>query len=132
MTGHSFIALAGAVLVLMPAPISAASPPTLHVVKMELSIKPTQTKYGMVGGYNPTTLTIHVGDTVRWQNVDPETHTATSKLFPTDGRVPTGTTISSRPWSSGDVAGHTLSRAFTAVKAGVYSYSCGYHYKLGQ
>jgi plastocyanin len=128
----SFIALAGAVVLLLPASIAASPRPTIAVVMMKLAVKPVQTKYGMLGGYNPTILTVHVGDKVRWQNLDAENHTATSRGFAGDGRVETGTAIGPAPWSSGDVAAKQQSRVFVATHAGVYHYSCGYHSKLGQ
>lgn len=132
MTRLSFVALAGAVLLLMPAPITASPHPTTAVVKMELAIKPVHTKYGKLGGYDPIVLTVHVGDRVRWQNVDDESHTATSTGFDGDGRVATGNTISPAPWSSGEVGARHKSRVFVATRTGVYHYGCGYHFKLGQ
>lgn len=99
---------------------------------MDLNVKPTSTKYGELGGYSPSILTMHVGDIVIWKNVNPKTHTATSHLFPTDGRVTTGTTIGPAPWSTGDVASNHESRAFRAATPGIYRYSCGYHVKMGQ
>lgn len=132
MTRLFLVAAAGAALLLMPTPIAASSRPTNAVVKMELSIKPTQTKYGKLGGYDPVVLTVHVGDHVRWKNVDGQTHTATSRGFEGDGRVTTGSRISPKPWSSGDVRAHQKSREFLATAPGVYYYSCGYHFSLGQ
>src|SRR5579883_3208467 len=41
-------------------------------------------------------------------------------------------TAASRPWSAGNVLPHTQSRLFTATRPGVYYYSCGYHFTLGQ
>ena len=127
------VVLAGVVMSFVPASIAASpSPTTVAIVKMKLSVKPLQTKYGMLGGYDPMILTVHLGKRVRWQNVDVTTHTATSHDFPGDGRVATGSTISSTPWSSGDVNPKQMSRIFTATHVGVFHYSCGYHVKLGQ
>lgn len=132
VTRLSFVALVGAVLLLIPGPISASSRHTTAVVKMELSIKPVPTKYGRLGGYDPIVLTVHVGDRIRWHNVDAESHTATSSGFEGDGRIATGSTISPAPWSSGDVTAKHQSRVFVATHTGVYHYGCGYHFKLGQ
>jgi plastocyanin len=128
----SFIAVACALVALSYVPTNASPHPTTQIVKMDLGIKPTSSKYGEVGGFNPAILTVHVGDKVIWENVNSVTHTATSHLFPTDGRITTGTKIGSAPWSSGDVAPHQKSRAFIAAKSGVYHYSCGYHTSMGQ
>ena len=128
----SFVAVAAVVVTLSSVPSMANPHPTTHIVKMDLSIKPSGTKYGELGGYSPTILTVHIGDSVIWENVNSVTHTATSHLFPTDGRIATGTMIGPAPWSSGDVAPHQKSRAFRAAKAGVYRYSCGYHVSIGQ
>lgn len=132
MSRLTIIAVASVLVTLSSVPTMASTHPTTHVVKMDLGIKPTSTKYGELGGYSPTILTVHIGDKVIWENVNSVTHTATSHLFPTDGRVTTGTTIGAAPWSSGDVAPHQKSRAFRAAKSGVYRYSCGYHFSLGQ
>jgi plastocyanin len=128
----SFIAVASVLITFSFVPMKASPHPTTQVVKMDLSIKPTSTKYGELGGYSPTILTVHIGDNVVWENVNSVTHTATSHLFPTDGRIRTGTKIGPAPWSSGDVAPHQKSRAFRAAKPGVYRYSCGYHVSIGQ
>ena len=125
------VALA-ALIACVPPAVNAGTPPKTAVVKMQLSIKPTQTKYGEVGGYGPAVLTVHTGERIRWLNVDSIPHTATSRDFPTDGRIATGNTITSRPWSSGNVLPHAESGLFTATRPGVYYYSCGYHFKLGQ
>jgi plastocyanin len=127
-----FAVIATTLLNLVAAPITASPHPTTAIVKMDLNMKPSSTKYGELGGYDPRILTVHVGDKVVWENVNPETHTATSHLFPTDGRITTGTTIGPTPWSTGDVASGHKSRGFVAAKPGVYRYSCGYHVKLGQ
>jgi plastocyanin len=128
----SFIAIASVLITLSSVPRMASPHPTTQIVKMNLSIKPNNTKYGELGGYSPTILTVHIGDKVIWENVNSVTHTATSHLFPTDGRITTGTTIGPAPWSSGDVAPRQKSRAFRAAKSGVYRYSCGYHVSVGQ
>jgi len=128
----SLVALAGGLLLMTPAVTASTPRNSIAVVEIELAVTPMQTKYGELGGYDPRVLTVHVGDGVRWQNLDPEPHTATSRGFPTDGRVTTGSTISQEPWSSGDVAPHGKSRLFVAARPGVFYYNCGYHFKLGQ
>ena len=61
--------------------------------------------------FMPSSLTVHVGDTVRWTNRGPSMHTTTSN---------TGL------WDSGTLAvSQTFSFKFTAT--GVYSYHCNIH-----
>jgi plastocyanin len=61
--------------------------------------------------FNPSQLTIAVGDTVTWTNSDSTSHTATAD----DGT-----------FDSGDLAnGDTFSYTFT--EAGAFSYVCSYH-----
>jgi len=57
---------------------TSASGHTAFVVKMNLGLKAVQTKYGKLQGYDPVVLTMHVGDTVRWKNVDSVVHTAST------------------------------------------------------
>jgi plastocyanin len=111
---------------------STAPPSHTSIVKIDLDYKPVQTKYGKLQGFDPVVLTLRVGDKAVWQNVDNQVHTATARLFPTDGRIATGSTISQHGWSTGALNTGEKSRAFTAVKPGVYRYQCGYHTSLGQ
>jgi plastocyanin len=61
--------------------------------------------------FNPSQLTIAVGDTVTWTNSDSTSHTATAD----DGT-----------FDSGNLAnGDTFS--FTFTEAGTFSYTCSYH-----
>jgi plastocyanin len=62
--------------------------------------------------FEPDTLTIHVGDTVEWKNLDMFTHTATA-----DDR---------RTFDSGQIANGSSWR-FTFKRKGVYGYSCTLH-----
>jgi len=126
------VPLATLIACLTPAVAAGTPVSKVAVVKMQLAVKPAETKYGKLGGYDPSVLIVHAGERVRWLNVDSIPHTATSRGFPTDGRIATGSKITSRPWSSGNVLPHTQSRLFTAVRPGVYYYSCGYHFTLGQ
>jgi plastocyanin len=70
--------------------------------------------------FNPNSLTIAVGDTVRWTNSGARAHTATSG---TNGS-PDG------KWDSGNLnPGQSFSHVFTAK--GTYPYYCTYHYAFG-
>jgi plastocyanin len=61
--------------------------------------------------FTPSTITIHVGDTVTWTNDGPSAHTATAR----DGSFDTGVL------QSGQSASHTFTRA------GRFSYLCRIH-----
>ncbi|TMM12797.1 MAG: LPXTG cell wall anchor domain-containing protein [Actinobacteria bacterium] len=61
--------------------------------------------------FNPSSITIHVGDTVTWTNQDSQQHTATA----TDGTFNTGTL------NHGDVG------RFTFPRAGTFNYTCKFH-----
>jgi plastocyanin len=62
-------------------------------------------------GFSPSTVKIHVGDTVRWKNNDSVSHTATS---------------TSKGFDSGNLD-NGQSFSFTFTKSGSYSYVCSYH-----
>jgi plastocyanin len=61
--------------------------------------------------FSPSSLTVHVGDTVTWNNVGPTPHTATAN----DGSFDTGTL------SKGGSASHTFSQP------GTFAYFCKLH-----
>ena len=61
--------------------------------------------------FNPTPLTIMVGDTVIWTNLDNTTHTTTSD---------TGV------WNSGNLV-KNATFSFTFTQAGIYPYHCNIH-----
>ena len=64
--------------------------------------------------FKPNSLTIHVGDTVKWTNMDGATHTTTS-----DSGDPAS-------WNSGPlVTNATFS--FTFTTPGTYTYHCMIH-----
>lgn len=73
---------------------------------------PADTSVAMAGSrFEPSTLTVSVGETVRWFNDDALPHTVSA----TDGS-----------WDSGNLApGARFERSFTA--AGSYPYLCRYH-----
>ena len=64
--------------------------------------------------YQPTAISIPVGGTVSWKNLDGEPHTVTS----TDG------SFRSEALDQGDIY------AFKFTKAGVYNYICTIHPKM--
>ena len=101
-----FAAPAGAATSTAPASISAASTSTedtLAAALKKITIKDFR--------FMPSSLTAHVGDTVRWTNRGPSMHTTTSD---------TGL------WDSGALAvNQTFSFKFTT--AGVYSFHCNIH-----
>src|SRR5579871_2053006 len=80
-TRRLMVALAGLVACLMPAVSTEAPISKIAVVRMQLGVKPAQTKYGKLGGYGPAVLVVHAGDRIRWLNVDSVPHTATSRGF---------------------------------------------------
>src|SRR2546429_372447 len=61
--------------------------------------------------FNPSSTTVHVGDTVVWTNQGSQQHTATA----TDGTFNTGTL------NHGDVG------RFTFTRAGTFNYTCKFH-----
>jgi plastocyanin len=63
--------------------------------------------------FTPTNVTIKAGATVRWENLDPFTHTVTSV-------TPAGL-FDSGPLGQGD------SFQFQFTKPGIYSYHCNFH-----
>jgi plastocyanin len=62
--------------------------------------------------FDPATLTIQVGDTVRWTNQDGIAHTATSD---------DGTTFDTGSLSTDE------SESWTATQEGTFSYHCSFH-----
>ena len=76
------------------------------------STKPTTHRISIQGfHYLPDSLTVRVGDTVRWTNADLVPHTATAQSNDLDSR-----SIESRKdWR------------FVAARAGTYRYACAFH-----
>lgn len=62
--------------------------------------------------YSPSTLTIKVGNTIKWTNLDSAPHTVTSS---------SGNELASSRLSQGQSYSHTFSQA------GTYAYYCTYH-----
>ncbi len=67
--------------------------------------------------YFPRNLTVAVGATVNWTNLDPSTHTATSCTDNNGECVPDGR------FNTGNI-GQNQSRAITFTQPGVYQYLC--------
>jgi len=61
--------------------------------------------------YQPSTLTVKVGDAVTWQNKDPFPHTVTSK----DAGFDSQSIAAGKSWK------------YTATKRGEFSYTCSLH-----
>jgi len=62
--------------------------------------------------YQPDTLTVHVGDTVEWKNLDIVPHTATA--------------VNGKNFDSGRIATGASWR-FTFMRTGAYEYQCTLH-----
>lgn len=62
--------------------------------------------------FNPDTITIKVGDSVKWMNTETAKHTVTSDL---------GGELNSQELSKGQTYSHTF------TKAGEYTYHCTFH-----
>jgi len=116
-------------LSLSQAGAAAQRAPALVTIAVDLDVPAVNTKYGKVGGFVPWVAEVHVGDRVRFINVDDEAHTATSVGIADD--KPHGDRLSAA-WSSGRLASEATSRTFLADKAGVYRYRCMIHAAQGQ
>ena len=93
------VAILGIVLPLFAAAIVAPTPVRGATHSVEIGD----------GFFSPASLSVQVGDTVTWTNVDDSPHTVTSEAF-----------------DSGNLdAGQTFS--FTFTEAGTFSYVCNYH-----
>jgi amicyanin len=91
----------------------AAGSPATHSMSAGAAAAATKTVDIMNNKYSPATLTINVGDTVTWTNMDTAPHTVTV----TSGPV---------KFSSGNLAkGQSFTYTFTA--AGTYNYYCAVH-----
>jgi plastocyanin len=62
--------------------------------------------------FSPSTLNVHVGDTVTWTNMDSVSHTITSD---------SGSELSSSPFGNGNTFSHTF------ATAGTFHYHCSIH-----
>ncbi len=96
-----------------PPPTTTTVPPagTVHNVSLHDN-----------GGFSiiPSTITISVGDTVRWTNTGGSAHTSTSGSGGTFPGSPDGI------WKSGTLGlGAVYSRTFTSV--GTFTYFCVFH-----
>jgi plastocyanin len=112
-----------------PLGAAAAGTPKTYVIAIDLDIPAVSTPHGKTLGYAPMETDIHVGDSVRFINVDDEAHTATAAGI-TDFR-PHGARLS-QPWSTGSLSQEQSSRLFLADKPGIYRYGCRYHVAEGQ
>jgi plastocyanin len=94
------------------------------------------TAYGSGGGFSPPVMTVPLGASVRFVNVDSFSHTATSisgtafpSASPFGGAALTvsGGTLSGG-WSSGTLGAGMASQPLLADKTGTYLYGCFFHY----
>lgn len=77
-----------------------------HTVEIGKNIK------GVAADYSPTTVTIRVGDSVIWKNLDSYAHTATDD---------------DEAWDTGSIGGGKSSTAILFDSAGTYTYYCNFH-----
>jgi len=92
--------------------------------------------FGTVQAYNPAFTTVPVGSTIQFHNDDGFNHTATmiggsfpaSNQFQTAALTPSGTSLASPGWSTGDMVSNSFSQTFAASTPGTYLYGCAHHY----
>lgn len=88
-------------------------------------------------GYQPDTVSVPVGSTIRFFNSDGFPHTAT--LIPGASTFPSGSPFSasaqtrsgnvlSQPWSSGTLQASTASQTILVDAPGTYLFGCFFHY----
>ncbi|MDB5043331.1 MAG: Copper binding protein plastocyanin/azurin family [Candidatus Eremiobacteraeota bacterium] len=94
------------------------------------------TAFGSSGGFTPAIVTVPLGSTIRFVNVDSFAHTSSSfdgTAFPA-GSPLGGAALNtsgdrlSTGWTSGNLAAGASSQPLLADKAGTYLYGCFYHY----
>jgi plastocyanin len=94
------------------------------------------TAYGTSGGFTPAIVTVPLGGTVRFVNVDSFAHTSSSftgATFPAASPLGgsalnvSGTSLSSG-WTSGALQPNAASQPLLADKSGTYLYGCFFHY----
>lgn len=125
-------------------PSNSAGITPQHIVDVDINLAAfglVQLPAGTARGYSPETVSVRVGDGVRFVNTDNTQHTASfvaGTTFPSSSPLqfaatsPSGGTgISSPDWSSGSLAPGTTSQTFVVDKPGVYLYGCFYHYSGG-
>jgi len=79
------------------------------------SAGPTTFNVTIVGfAFSPSTVTVHVGDIIKWTNNDGTTHTATSVSGPFS-------------FNSGNLSGSGGTFSYTTTTAGTTSYQCSIH-----
>ena len=116
-------------------PAAAASSTTTIDISLTTSTV-IATPYGNSGGFTPAVVTVPLGTTVRFVNVDSFAHTSTSTTdasfppaspFGGSALTPSGTRLSTG-WSSGSLAAGAASQPLLADQAGTYLYGCFFHY----
>lgn len=133
----------GAILVLLVAVASttkAATTPAAVHLSIDRYSKITHISAGDSVGLAPALLTVHVGDSIIFENDDPVAHhTATGLGAATRFGEPRWTQavlkpfgdIGAQPWSSGDLAPGARSAPITATTPGTFLYGCFFHYSAG-
>jgi plastocyanin len=118
---------------------SAGATTTTSATTIDISLTTSTvvaTAYGSSGGFTPSILTIPLGSTIRFVNVDSFAHTSSS--FP-GAAFPSGSPLGgsalttsgdrlSTGWTSGSLAAGAASQPLLADKVGTYLYGCFYHY----
>src|SRR5438046_4733520 len=69
--------------------------------------------------FDPTNITINMGDTIKWTNMDTQVHDSTHKNTNGQARLWTSGTLSNRPPNN--------TFAFTFANTGKYPYFCSIH-----
>ena len=118
---------------------NAVTPTSTSSTTIDISLTTSTvvaTAYGSAGGFAPSVVTVPLGSTVRFVNVDSFAHTSSSfsaATFPAGSPLggaaltQSGNALSSG-WTSGNLAAGAASQPLLADRAGTYLYGCFFHY----
>jgi plastocyanin len=99
----------------------------------------TSSKFGPVGGFNPTVIDVASGTVLQFHNEDSFPHTASAigtSGFPTGNpltitaEMKSGTDVSQAGWSSGVLLANSFSQPLSTSHVGTFYFGCFYHYPL--
>lgn len=120
-----------------PSAGGGSTAPASTTIDVSLSSSVVNTSpYGSTGGFTPPVVTVPVGASIRFVNVDSFDHTATSlsgtafpsaSPFDAAAQLMSGATLSGG-WSSGTLGAGSGSQILLADKPGTYLYGCFFHY----